>query len=156
MEGRPRAPHPVPVSLPDYAVILNPTDGSPASWPASQHAVALARRLRAQLIVVYVVDEPLAIESGLYMAGALEELTEEGERATRAVADLARSYNVQVTPLVVRGRPGDAILDLARSRRADIIVMGSRGKSALERVLLGSVSEHVLRHAPCLVAILRA
>ncbi len=156
MKGRPQGSHPVRTTMPDYSVVLNPTDGSPASWPASLHAVALARRLGAQLIVLYVVDEPLVIESGLYLAGALEELTEEGERATSAVADLARSHHVQVTPLVVRGRPGDAILEVARERRVDLIVMGSRGKSALERVLLGSVSEHVLRHAPCLVAILRA
>ena len=56
---------------------------------------------------------------------------------------------------VVRGDPDDAIVEYAREHGADLIVMGSHGHTGLRHLLMGSVAEHVLRHAPCPVLIVR-
>lgn len=93
-----------PGVLPTYSLVLNPTDGSPVSWPASLHAVALAKHLGAQLLIVFVVDEKVVGQTGLYLTGGVDVLTEEGEWATGAVADLARRHGVPATTLVARGR----------------------------------------------------
>lgn len=156
MTGGQPTPDSDPGVLPKYSLVLNPTDGSPASWPASLHAVALAKHAGAALLAVFVVDEKLVGQTGLYLTGGADVLAEEGERATGAVADLARRHGVPATTLVARGRPGEAIVRLATERGADAIVMGAAGKSALERALLGSVSEYVLHRAACLVCVLRA
>jgi nucleotide-binding universal stress UspA family protein len=57
--------------------------------------------------------------------------------------------------LVARGEPGPALCDLAESRRAAVVVMGSRGRGGIKRALLGSVSDFVVRNAPCPVVISR-
>ena len=58
--------------------------------------------------------------------------------------------------VVIRGNPGDAIVDYAQEHGSDLIVMGSHGYTGLRHLLMGSVAEHVLRHAPCPVLIVRA
>lgn len=70
----------------------------------------------------------------------------------------ARAFEATATATAVVGasRIGDIILDAARAAGADLIVMGSHGRTGVSRLLLGSVAEHVLRHAPCPVVVVRA
>jgi nucleotide-binding universal stress UspA family protein len=60
-----------------------------------------------------------------------------------------------VTPLVTRGQPFHEICEVAKGRQVDVIVMGTHGRSGLSHVLLGSVAERVVRHAPCPVLMVR-
>ncbi|MFB6203644.1 MAG: universal stress protein [Candidatus Nanohaloarchaea archaeon] len=125
-----------------YERILLPTDGSEESRRAVPHARSLAEKYDAEVHVLYVVD--LRVDTaGEYLDTIMGEIEEEGERATESVAgefDEAEEH-------VRRGIPHEAINEFVEEKEVDLIVMGSLGKSGLERVLLGSTAEKVIRTA---------
>ncbi|SDM72196.1 Nucleotide-binding universal stress protein, UspA family [Halogranum gelatinilyticum] len=130
-----------------YAEILLPSDGSDAAAVATEHALNLAQRYDAQLHVLYVVDQSavggMMSESQL-VASALER---EGNEVVEAVAQLAGDHGVDVTTSVVTGHPSRTILDYAADHDVDLVVMGTHGRSGIDRYLLGSVTERVVRRA---------
>jgi nucleotide-binding universal stress UspA family protein len=78
--------------------------------------------------------------------------------ATRIASDacaVLQGVSERCEPLVTRGNPADRILDAARERDADLIVLGAKGVSGIRQFLLGSVAENVVRHAPCSVLVVR-
>ena len=75
---------------------------------------------------------------------------------TNDVVDHAVEWGIEATPLVWEGEPADAILAAAESEGADVIVIGSSGKSGVGRMLMGSVSDDVIRRAPVPVMVVRA
>jgi nucleotide-binding universal stress UspA family protein len=77
------------------------------------------------------------------------------ESAAQALVVRGRDVGVRVSFLVWEGEPGPAIIDAATSERADMIVVGTRGRSRVERMVLGSVSDHVVRNAHCPILIVR-
>ncbi len=84
-----------------------------------------------------------------------EAETRRAEALVTKVADELRSKNLKVTTTVEQGDPKSKIIDAASKWRADLIVVGSHGRTGLEHFLLGSVSEAVARHAGCSVEIVR-
>ena len=132
--------------LPHYGKILLATDGSETAQLAAWHAVALTRQAGTTLTVAYVVDTHSAFLVGIHQDEALHELVQDGKRALAAVAELGREAGVQVHTELCEGRPGEAIVGEADRSGADLIVVGSHGKGALEEFLLGSVSQYVLHH----------
>jgi nucleotide-binding universal stress UspA family protein len=83
---------------------------------------------------------------------------EETKRARVLVArteETLRSHGMKVTTAVEQGDPKSAIIDAAEQWRADLIVLGSHGRGALDRFLMGSVSDAIVRHARCSVEIVR-
>lgn len=132
--------------------ILLATDLSAASRGATEHALELAHDLRAELLVVSVID-PAA--PGPRIA-RMDERRAARDVAAHAIVVEGRRAGVPVTFLVWEGEPGPAIVEAAVSERTDLIVVGSRGRNRVERLVLGSVSDHVVRHAPCPVLIARA
>jgi len=68
----------------------------------------------------------------------------------------ARRISVSVSFLVWEGEPGPAIVEAAEAEGADLVIVGTRGRNRVERFVLGSVSDHVVRHAPCPVLIVRS
>lgn len=134
--------------------ILLATDLSAASEGATDQALQLARDLRAELLVVSVIDA----DSPLGGTGAVVRMDQ--RRAAREVAAQGivvkgRRAGVNVHFLVWEGEPGPAIVDAAVSEAADLVVVGTHGRSRVGRLVLGSVSDHVVRHAPCPVLIVR-
>ncbi len=129
--------------------ILVPIDLSDASSKVAAYAVALAQRLGAELTALYVVEENEGI-LGFSVATAdaeksLEELENEAERDLRAHANRYLAPGTRV--MVCAGDPAAKVLETAREIGADLIVMGNHGRSGLERMILGSTAEHVIRHA---------
>ena len=139
-----------------YKRILVPTDGSEYSFTAGRHAVYLASNLGAELIILNVIDVDMAFHAGIHYAESVKALEQAGQEAISRIEALARERGVTTRSLLVRGDPKDAILKLACEEKADCIVMGSIGMSAIERVLVGSVSESVSRHAGCPVLLVRS
>ncbi|MFC6731094.1 MULTISPECIES: universal stress protein [unclassified Haladaptatus] len=145
-----------------YQDILIPTDGSDTASVAIDHAVDLAATYGAKLHALYVVDID-AVNFGLGTEqvdritqgnfGEMTELQEKADAATGAVAAAAASRDVQVHEEVRVGAPHEVIADYADDAGADLVVMGSHGRSGVKRALLGSVTERVLRttHRPVLV-----
>lgn len=145
---------PIHVGSRQIRTILLATDLSPASEGATEQALELARNLRAELLVVSVID-PSAHLSGPVVA-RMDQRRAARELAAQTIVVQGRRLGVQVSFLVWEGEPGPAIVEAAVSERADLIVVGSRGRNRVERFVLGSVSDHVVRHAPCPVLIARA
>ena len=84
-----------------------------------------------------------------------EQLTTEGKEATAYVENVGRAANVEVEPIILEGSPADEIVDFAEKNDIDLIVMGSLGRSGIERFLLGSVAENVVRNYKKAVPVVR-
>jgi nucleotide-binding universal stress UspA family protein len=146
-------PAPVP-SARAYATILLATDLTPVSAAATEHAIELAAQLSARLLVVNVIDPR---RGGLLRPLGRVRPVEEREDRTMAaqdVVDRARQAGARATYLVWDGDPGDGILAAAEAEGADLIVVGTRGRGAVGR-MLGSVSDRVLHRAQVPVLVVR-
>jgi nucleotide-binding universal stress UspA family protein len=127
--------------------VICPIDFSDASRSALYHAAAIADHFGAQLTVL-AVDDPLLAEVAA-SSGRIPSLAEETERELRRFAadplNHAPSRALHTEFLVRVGKPAAIILDIAHGRRADLIVMGSHGRSGVGKLFFGSTTERVLR-----------
>ena len=129
-----------------YDAVLVPTDGSEGTRGAVEHAIDHARRYDAALHVVYVVDARVGVVRETTPDAIFEELETRGQRAIDDVITQAEAAAVDtIEGVVARGDPHQAILDYVDDADIDLIVMGTHGRSGLDRYLLGSVTEKVLR-----------
>jgi nucleotide-binding universal stress UspA family protein len=129
-----------------YDRILLPTDGSDATDPAVEQAIGLARETGAELHVLFVVEDiPYAPE--MMDDRVADELREIGENAIEKIREAAGEEGVDVVSALRQGAPHDAIMGYADEEDVDAIVMGTHGRSGLDRYLLGSVTERVVRTA---------
>jgi nucleotide-binding universal stress UspA family protein len=136
--------------------ILVTTDFSEASKKAFPYAAALARKFEASLTLLYVVPSHLPAEFG-HLGIVLEEnrmLAEARERLPR-FREMELNPHVHVETLVSNGSPAHAICTTAETQSTDLIVISTRGHTGLKRFALGSVTENVVRHAPCPVLVVR-
>jgi nucleotide-binding universal stress UspA family protein len=131
----------------DPETVLVPTDGSATANAAADHAIRLAATTGASVHVVHVVD--LTAAHGEYESRDIfDALEASGRRAVDSVVHRARETDVSsVEASVMSGTPARGILDYATDRDIDLVVMGTQGRSGLERYLLGSVTEKVVRLA---------
>lgn len=131
--------------------VLVPVDGSKGSYAALKVGMEFAERFGGELAVLVVTPE-LAFDEAIQ-----EELQVLMERSSREILEgasrAAAQAGMRAEELLARGDPAEEILRHARGY--DLIVMGSRGLSGLKRILLGSVSGHVLDRAPCSVLVVR-
>lgn len=140
-----------------FKQILVPIDGSECSLYALELAANFAREQQARLSIITVVDPAkaaaMAFGEASMAAACLDALEDEGRALAQDAASRVRAiWACDVT--VLDGPPVDAIIDYARESGADLIVIGSHGRTGLPRLLLGSVAEGVIRNAgtPVLVA----
>lgn len=145
-----------------YETILIPTDGSEPAERAAEQGVKLASELGSTVHVVYAVEPvPLGgFTSGPEPASAghreiLEEQKTEGQNAIDAVAELCAEYDVDVVEAIEFGNPHEEILEYAESEGIGAIVMGTHGRSGAKRMVLGSVTEKVVRKSPVPVLTVR-
>lgn len=141
------------------------TDGSELALAAAKAGLALLRA-EGQVIIVTVVPEPTLTlpYDAAGMGGAVitpEEVTEirqDLQAGGHEIVDLtAVAIGVrEYEPVILTGNPGRAICELADEVGAAVVVLGSRGHGGLRRAILGSVSDHVVRHAPCPVLVVPA
>lgn len=128
-----------------YDHILIPTDGSDAAEAAVDQAVGLATEFDAVLHVLYVVDTS-AVAPEMGAASVLDAFEQAGQTAVDEVIDTAQSAGVgTVEGMVGRGSPHKTILEYTDNNDIDLIVMGTHGRTGLDRYLLGSVAEKVVR-----------
>ncbi len=127
--------------------ILVPIDFSAGSEAALEMATSLARDSGGSLILTHVEIIPLSAAGGEYLYAIPEPPTEELLAKLNAVA--VPDSQVPVERRLLAGDPADAIIHLAETEGADMIVMGTHGRRGLTRLLMGSVAEAVVRAAPC-------
>jgi nucleotide-binding universal stress UspA family protein len=133
--------------------ILLATDLSAASREATDRAIDLAGRLDARLVIVNVLEKRRLAGGGSHER--VDQARAEREAHLVNVVRDARSSGVTAEFLVWQGDPGGSIAAAAEAEGADLVVVGTRGRSAAGRWLLGSVSDHVVRHAGCPVLVVR-
>lgn len=141
-----------------YQKILLPTDGSEAAEVAAKEGIKLAKILNSKLHILYVID--VSAFAGIPTEAVWENmrslLEEEGKKALERVKALAEAegfHNVEC--LIKEGVPAKEIISTAKEIEVDLIVMGTSGKSGLDRFLIGSVTERVVRTSKIPVLIIR-
>ena len=136
--------------------VLVPLDFSAYAEQALDSAIALAQKLQARVTLLHVIQPPVNVTGGIWPSSTfLQDLEAaitrdmEGYLARVTAAGLAGEI------AIVHGVPFQEILDTAKARQVDLIIMGTHGRTGLSHVLLGSVAEKVVRLAPCPVLIAR-
>jgi universal stress protein A len=138
--------------------ILCPTDFSATAQKALEYAVFLASSHNAELQLLHVVDHLHGFDNYLILSMAPHEIAERMEK--HANKDLSEVVNqiketVKIQKAVRHGKTSVQIIEMAREVKADLIVMGSHGRTGLSHVIIGSVAEAVVRHAYCPVLVVR-
>lgn len=134
-------------------MILFPTDFSTASDAALVHAEALAHQSNATLLILHIEEPPLAYGGGELYYGLPEPSS---ERILQMLEDIRPSDpKLPFEHRLVMGDPATEIVAVAQAEQAELVVMGTHGRTGLSRFLMGSVAESVVRHAPCPVLIYR-
>jgi nucleotide-binding universal stress UspA family protein len=142
-------------SLMCYSKILLPTDGSKPAWEASRRAVYLAKQCGASLYVIYVVEGGKAFRTGIHYRNTVQEMFSEGNKAVNKVKKLADKAGVKCSTDVMEGDAVKIILNFAKENKCDLIVIGSVGIGAIEKVFIGSVTTKVVEGAHCSVHVVR-
>jgi nucleotide-binding universal stress UspA family protein len=136
-----------------FEKIMIATDGSDPSYQAAKQGVEMARIYGSEVTAVYVVDVKRLVQLPGYagIPGRKDKLLavmlDEGKEATREVEDMALATGVFCRKIVLKGHPSDELLRYSQEAKMDLLVMGSIGKSGLNRFLLGSVAEKVVQHS---------
>jgi len=134
--------------------ILLATDLSPASEGATRQAFELARDLGARLLIVSVIDPTVRGAPG-NRAERMDQRRAGREAAALQLVVRGRQVGVPVSFMVWEGEPGPAIVDAAAAEQVDLIIVGTHSRGAVGRLLIGSVSDYVLRNAACPVLVVR-
>lgn len=132
--------------------ILHPTDYSERSDIAFRIACSLARDYQAKLVLLHVALRSVTIEGEAAIAPRSEEYFQ-AER--KKLEGMSVPAEIRVGRQVAEGAPAEEILRTAQAVKADLIVMGTHGRTGLARMLAGSVAEQVMRRAPCPVLTVR-
>lgn len=140
--------------------MLVPTDFSPASDIAFAYAVDMAAREGSTLHLLHVLDEAsfaTAYPDGFYveLPGVRAQLTNEAKARLDDMVARCAAANVEATTELAVGRAARVIVDSATARGTDLIVIGTHGRSGFAHLMLGSVTERVVRMAPCAVLTVR-
>ena len=137
-----------------FQIILHPTDFSATSQLAFQVACSVARDYKAQVLLLHVLSPPATVRE------MDEAFAAPDERFRKAMHDLQQlksdHSDIRFDYLLREGDPAQEILATANQRHCDLIVIGTHGKKGLQRVIVGSVAEDVLRRAYCPVLAVRA
>jgi nucleotide-binding universal stress UspA family protein len=139
-----------------FRTVVLATDLSPTSEAATTAALDLARTLDARLLAVSVIDPGSLRMPGGRFRQRVDQVRGEREHVAQSLVARGRSIGVAVDFLVWEGDPGESIIEAAMAESADLIVVGSHGRGTVGRFLIGSVSDHVVRHAPCPVLVVRS
>ncbi len=142
-----------------FKKILIATDGSEHVKKAVAHAIELAKIYGAELHAIYVIDLKADYTKSLHTdrpGGGLRRILrnqlpdmykKEGEAAIQYIEDLAKKEGLSIEKCILVGHPAEQILKLAEEQSFDLIVMGTLGRSGIEKFLAGSVAEKVIRNS---------
>jgi len=140
--------------------ILVPTDFSTTSDLAVGFGIDLAKRYGASIHLLHIVEDSYlanAYPDGFFaeLPAIQARLRTDAEERLKVVLGRCASAAVTATHEIADGRPARVIVDTARDRATDLIVMGTHGRSGVAHLLMGSVAEHAVRAAPCAVLTVR-
>lgn len=140
--------------------VLHPSDFSSASAAAFKAALEMAKTNDAELMLVHVLTPVAPIVGEGYVSPKTYEEIEQsarahGQKQLDGLIDKAKKAGVRATGTLLQGMPHDQVVRAAKSKHADVIVMGTHGRSGIAKLFLGSVAERVVATAPCPVLTVR-
>jgi nucleotide-binding universal stress UspA family protein len=137
--------------------ILIPTDGSDCSLRAAAFGISLAKILGADIFAIYAVNIIILeeLKRSSEEKDVEKELKEKGERYLNYVVKLAEKEGLKAEAILAKGEPYDQIVHNAKTKRVDLIVMGTYGRRGTKRILIGSVTARVIEYAPCPVLVVK-
>lgn len=139
--------------------ILFPTDFSQGARAAMEYAVSMAKDCQARLILLYVIQDISIAEwyipSSLSAADLIEDMQKSATKEMEKWVAEAKQQVKEVDSLVLRGVPFVEIIETAKNKDADMIVIGTHGRTGIDHMLFGSTAEKVVRKAPCPVLTVR-
>ena len=140
--------------------ILHPTDFSRASSAAFKRAVEMAKTDRAELLLVHVISPVMPMVGDGYMSPQVYEDMEaaahaQAQKHLQALTAKARKAGARAKGLLLEGLAHERIAQAARSRKADLVVIGTHGRTGFAKLFLGSVASRVLAVSPCPVLTVR-
>jgi nucleotide-binding universal stress UspA family protein len=140
--------------------ILHPSDFSHASRAAFRKAIDMARASRAELLLAHVISPVVPMPDEGYVSPAVyDELVASGRAwAQKRVDNLlaqAKKSRTRVKGFILEGSPSDEIVRFARSRKVELIVMGTHGRKGIAKFFVGSVADRVVARATCPVLTVR-
>ena len=141
-----------------YDKILIATDGSINSEGAIDSGLEIARLSGAKVYALYVMAPTGFTLRGTQEAWVKEvynELSKEGKESTEYIKQLGAEAGIEVEPVLLEGDPSEMIIDFADGNDVDLIVVGTHGKTGLQKFLIGSVAEKVVRNAKTEVLVVR-
>ena len=142
--------------MPSIKTLLCPVDFSQMSRALPDYAVFMAQSHQAQPKLIHVVDQLHGFDSYKILHMTAIEITHEMERQARTqLKELVATLPIPATFDIRFGRAADEIVIQAKEDEVELIVMGSHGRSGISHLLVGSVAESVVRHAPCPVLVVR-
>jgi nucleotide-binding universal stress UspA family protein len=136
--------------------ILVPVDGSDLSKKAAKIACSLAEKLKKDVIFFHVMDVPAEVfppQNETYNPAIDEALRKQGSSILNSFKDECKKSGINIETRLVEGIPDDEII--SEAKKDDLIIMGSKGQSAIERIFIGSVTEKVMHHTIATVMIVR-
>lgn len=138
--------------------ILCPTDFSEASQNALRYAIEFARSANAQIILLHVAQMPVVTTEAAISYSAVEEkqVLDMAQQELDAIVQKLPSGSTNIFKSLIVGTPDEVILQEAAENNVDIIIIGTQGKTGIKRLLLGSITEAVLRKAVCPVLVVKA
>jgi nucleotide-binding universal stress UspA family protein len=139
--------------------ILFPTDFSNGARAAMDHAISLAKDYNAKLILLYVIQDISIAEWYIPSSISVTDLVEDMQKSAwkemeKWNAEVAAKVK-DVEQMVIRGVPFVEIIKAAKNKNADMIVIGTHGRTGIDHMLFGSTAEKVVRKAPCPVLTVR-
>ena len=136
--------------------ILLGVDGSEHALHAAKTAADLARSMNSEIFRIVIAFEPVPPYLGEpNLQASISARMKEAETILKKAMEVVGDIPSEVHTEILEGPPAEAILDVAKTRKSDLIVMGSRGLGRLRGALIGSQSQKVVQHAPCPVLIVR-
>jgi nucleotide-binding universal stress UspA family protein len=140
-----------------FKKIMVATDGSICSRLAANNGIELARLSAGTVYAVYVVstDYFSSMAVDLDWERMREALKKEGNQAVNYIKGVGEMEGVRVEPVLLEGHPADELIRYAEEEGMDIVVMGTLGKTGLDRLLLGSVAENIVRNSKVPVMVIK-
>ena len=145
-----------------YRRILVPVDGSSTSIAGLNEALRLAKNQKARIRLIHIVDERMIFstaEAGMNIEPVIDSLKSGGKRILEHAAKLAAARGVRAETDMVENaasQVADVLVSRARRWRADLVVMGTHGRRGVNRLVLGSDAELVVRNSPVPVLLVRS
>ena len=133
---------------PHFQRMLGGYDGSPQSEKAVDVALSLAECIDSTVLIFAIARHPEPATS-LELGAMLDDAREHYQEGFKKILEKARLHDLDVKTDMAVGHPGEQIIRRAEADNIDLIILGRRGRSMISRMMLGSVSERVLRYAHC-------